>query len=114
MSVATVITDGRYGTGTTEIFLTSPYCRSEYNNIRYCSLSSSGSQCSPVTCRYNRIGLKCYGNFNYIHTLLSLPLHSLFCPFYLLKFLYYSKIVSNVLIKVYMLFVVPYHLFRTR
>ena len=70
--VATVITDGRYGTGTTEIFLTNPYCRSEYNNIKYCTLSSSGSQCSPLTCSYNRIGLKCYGNFKYYHHLLSL------------------------------------------
>ena len=57
---------------TTKIFLTSSYCRSEYNNIKYCSLSSSESQCSPFTCRYNPIGLKSYDNITYFHPLLNL------------------------------------------
>ena len=57
---ATVITDGRYGNGTTEVYLSSQYCRQKYNNIKYCSLNI-GNQCNSFGCQYNRIGLKCHG-----------------------------------------------------
>ena len=60
--VAKIITDGRYGTGTSGLYISTPYCSHTYTNIRYCSIYNYGySQCSTYGCQYNRLGLKCYG-----------------------------------------------------
>jgi deleted-in-malignant-brain-tumors protein 1 len=64
-SFATVITDGRYDSGTTTDFFSSSYCRSgnTYDSIRYCSLTLANS-CNINGCRYNRVGIKCFNPQN--------------------------------------------------
>ena len=60
--VSKIIFDGRYGNGTSDLYMSIPYCSHTYTNIRYCSLYNyHTSQCGNYQCQYHRMGLKCYG-----------------------------------------------------
>ena len=60
--VAKIITDGRYGTGSFDLYMSLPYCYQVSSNISDCYIYPDVySQCGNYECQHNRVGLKCYG-----------------------------------------------------